>query len=86
MRKKKLTRAVLAIASGAMMFQLGVGACVRAAQIFNPCETVLAGCTQQQLDFLSRSIPDFTYDPSCTIPGQCGDLPFADFSGGLFGG
>jgi hypothetical protein len=73
------------LAGGVAVFQLGIGGCIRLGQIINPCETVLAQCTQQQIDFLVHSIPDFIYDPTCTIPGACGELPFANFSGGING-
>ena len=83
--KRRVLRVALLIGSGAMVFQFGLGACVELANFINPCTTVLALCDQQDLDFLTHTIPDFEFDPSCTIPGQCGDLPFEDFSGGLFG-
>ncbi len=84
---KRLSRAAALVVSGVVVFQFGLGTCVSLSNWFNPCQTVLTGatCQQQTLDFLNSDIPNFSYDPSCTIPGACGDLPFADFSGGLFG-
>jgi hypothetical protein len=73
------------LASGGFVFQFGIGACIELSNYLNPCGTILAICTQQDLDNLNHTIPDFNYDPSCTIPGECGALPFENFSGGLFG-
>lgn len=35
---------------------------------FNPCGTVFAFCNPQEIDALFGDIPDFSLDPSCTIP------------------
>ena len=36
---------------------------------FNPGGTILGSVTAEQIDTLFVDVPDYEYDPTCTIPG-----------------
>lgn len=40
----------------------------------NPCGTVL-NCDPLEYELLNNNYPDWSWDPTCTIPGQCGTWP-----------
>ena len=47
---------------------------INCTQYFDPCGTILANC--QPGDFITNAadIGDFCVDPTCTIPGGCGNV------------
>lgn len=60
------------------LFQLGfVNSCddrfVQLTRFFDPCGTFLANCTPGSFQANAANIGDFCVDPSCTIPGGCGN-------------
>lgn len=73
----------------ATVFQSLGGACEYALTRFDPCGTILANCQPGTFDLLFSDVPNFTLDPTCTIPGQCDDPvdgfdgPFSDFGPGF---
>lgn len=73
-----------------------LGTCYDTVTLVNPCGGNLLTedvCSEQDWwnwTFAGRTAPDYDFDPSCTIPGQCGanDLypPNDPFGGGGGGG
>ena len=47
---------------------LGIPSCQGLLTTINPCGTVFAFCTAEELDALFGDIPDFSLDPTCSIP------------------
>jgi len=48
----------------------------RLSHNINPCGTIL-NCDPVEYDLLMNSFPDWSKDPTCTIPGLCGGVfPF----------
>lgn len=47
----------------------------------NPCGTIF-NCDPVEYDLLTTPFPDWSIDPTCTIPGQCGIV----WPGGTGGG
>ncbi len=47
---------------------LGIPSCEGVLTTFNPCGTVLAFCTAEELDALFSPIPNYNLDPTCSIP------------------
>ncbi|GJM25106.1 MAG: hypothetical protein DHS20C16_15210 [Phycisphaerae bacterium] len=45
-----------------------IPSCSTLARVFNPCGTVFAFCNARDVDALFGDIPDYSLDPSCTIP------------------
>lgn len=65
-------------------FQLN--SCGNFLRVFNPCGTIFAFCNARDVDGLFGNIPDFSLDPSCTIPFFGVDNPNAGGAGGAGGG
>jgi hypothetical protein len=42
--------------------------CETTLTTFNPCGSVFAFCEPYEVDRIFAGVPDFYYDPSCTIP------------------
>ena len=40
---------------------------------YNPCGTIL-NCDPVEYDLMMNDWPDWSLDPTCTIPGQCGGV------------
>ena len=53
----------------------------------NPCGTILA-CDPAEWDWMmhNRDYPNWSIDPTCTIPGQCGQWPPNSSTVGQTGG
>jgi hypothetical protein len=79
--KRRLMVAMTAISALLAGSVAGVGCLGAVANNFNPCGTIL-NCDPNEYDLMMNSFPDWDLDPTCTIPGQCGDgvFPF-DASG-----
>lgn len=45
-----------------------IPSCSTLLTVFNPCGTVFAFCNAREIDALFGDIPDYSLDPSCTIP------------------
>lgn len=61
---------------GTGCLEMAVNNTGRLANYINPCGTIL-NCDPFEYDLLNTSWPDYTVDPSCTIPGMCGGtFPF----------
>lgn len=72
-RKWQLGLGLLVVA--AFLGSMGQFGCVTAmAKNFNPCGTVLV-CDPYEWDLmmLDGNYPDWDLDPTCTVPGSCGD-------------
>ncbi|MGB0715578.1 MAG: hypothetical protein ACPGXK_06860 [Phycisphaerae bacterium] len=48
------------------------------SQFVDPCGTFLANCNPGDFQARNTTIGDPCVDPTCTIPGQCGDLENPD--------
>jgi hypothetical protein len=57
----------LAVVTTGMTF-IGIPSCEGLLTTVNPCGSVFAFCTAEELDAFFGSIPDFSLDPTCTIP------------------
>jgi len=79
--RRRLAVAITATAAFLAGSVAGVGCLGAIAHNFNPCGTIL-NCDPAEYDLMMNSFPDWDLDPTCTIPGQCGDgvFPF-DASG-----
>ena len=72
-RKKSVRRVMLtALVPGAMVFGSFLPSCKGLLTTFNPCGTLLGFCSEEDIDLLFASIPDFDLDPTCTIPFATG--------------
>jgi len=78
----RMRRFGVLIMLGGFVFQFGIGACDNLARLANPFGTVLTG---SPLLVDVSEIPDFTNDPSCTIPYACGEPPYGSVSSGVAG-
>jgi len=77
----KWLQLVLATAVMGTTFQLGVGCLSRVAQAVNPCGTIL-NCDPLEYDLAFQDwVPNYNIDPTCTIPGLCGNTPFPPAGG-----
>ena len=47
---------------------IGIPSCRGLLTTVNPCGTVFAFCTAEELDAFFGDIPDYSLDPTCTIP------------------
>lgn len=70
-----------------------IPSCSNFLRVFNPCGTVFAFCNAREIDALFGDIPDYSLDPSCTIPffgidndGAGGGTGGTGGSGGVGGG
>lgn len=48
-----------------------LGCISKVARNVNPCGTIL-NCDPIEYDLLMHNYPDWSLDPTCTIPGLCG--------------
>lgn len=66
-------RVTLVLTTGALMqFNFTcTGVAERLGNNVNPCGTIL-NCDPVEWDLLTTPFPDWSLDPTCTIPGQCG--------------
>lgn len=74
---------LLASAFLGTMFQPGAGCLNKVAKNFNPCGTLLV-CDPLEYDLMWYDLddfPDYSVDPTCTIPGACGNTPFPPVGG-----
>jgi len=72
-RKWQLGLALLVTAT--LTGPMGQFGCITAmAKNFNPCGTIL-NCDPYEWDIMMMdgNFPDWDLDPTCTIPGSCGD-------------
>ncbi len=69
-RKHYLAAAVMM--TGCLFFSLG-GACEMATNYFDPCGTIFANCDPGSFQLQFADVPDWSVDPTCTIPGGCTD-------------
>ena len=71
LRRRLLMRA--ALFSGCLFALVNSTQCEWMLERFDPCGTILANCEPGSLQLQFADVPDYDYDPTCTIPGQCGD-------------
>lgn len=57
----------LAVLSAGTAF-LNIPSCQGVLTTFNPCGTVFAFCTAEELDAFFGDFPDWSLDPTCSIP------------------
>jgi hypothetical protein len=85
--------------AGAMALLVATGAvlpgifpsCETTLTTLNPCGTIFAFCEPEDVYRIFADVPDFDYDPSCTIPfygldeendaGDCSTTPVFDIPG-----
>jgi hypothetical protein len=63
-----MRRALVGCAILAMGTAFQLPSCQGVLTTFNPCGTVFGFCTAEELDALFAPIPDFSLDPTCSIP------------------
>ena len=72
-RSRRLAgRRIMAITAvlSACVFQFGfLPSCKGVLTTLNPCGTILGFCEPEEIDLLFADVPDFSIDPTCTIPG-----------------
>lgn len=67
-------RIALVLTAGTLM-QLDMscsGVAQKVTHSINPCGTVF-NCDPEEYDLLTTDFPNWELDPTCTIPGQCGN-------------
>ncbi len=79
-RVGRMTRVAMIVSTtllaGTLMGMPGIGCAGRVANNFNPCGTIL-DCDPLEYDLFTHRFPDWSLDPTCTIPGMCGGVfPF----------
>lgn len=47
---------------------------IEVTRIFDPCGTFLANCTPGSFETNAAPIGDYCVDPSCIVPGGCGNV------------
>jgi len=78
-KKRLVTTALLMTLAGGMVFA-NIG-CFEALLMVNPCGTIL-NCDPDFWQFTvypALTVPNWELDPSCVIPGACGDWPPPEF-------
>lgn len=65
---RRLLLGVALISACGLQFGI-IPSCEGLLTTFNPCGTIFGFCEPTDVDLLFTNIPDFTYDPTCTIPG-----------------
>ena len=71
-RNKSASKRLLAAAAvlSTCVFQFGfLPSCEGVLTTFNPGGTILGSVTAEDIDLLFTGIPEWDYDPTCTIPG-----------------
>lgn len=68
-----------ALLSTGTVFQLGfIEGCderlIQATRYFDPCGTFLANCTPGSFEANAADLNDYCVDPSCIVPGGCGNV------------
>ncbi len=75
--RTRIMKSAILIASGCSLMGF-LDTCndrlVTFTQFIDPCGTFLANCTPGFFQVNAADIGDFCVDPSCTIPGGCGNL------------
>lgn len=77
-RYRHWLQVLLAAALLGTTFQAGTGCIGTIARNVNPCGTILV-CDPLEYDLMwtdQSDWPDYNIDPTCTIPGECGETPF----------
>ena len=70
--KKPMKRRVLmgALVLSTCVFQLGfLPSCEGVLTTLNPGGSILGAISAEDIDLLFTDVPDWNYDPTCTIPG-----------------
>lgn len=65
---RRLLTAAALLSVGAFQFAL-LPSCEGVLTTFNPGGTILGSVSAEDIDLLFADVPDWDYDPSCTIPG-----------------
>jgi hypothetical protein len=73
MRYQRVVLAALVVSAGMLAGVTCEGLGQKLVHNVNPCGTVL-NCNPVEYDLLTTDFPDFSIDPTCTIPGQCGTV------------
>jgi len=68
-RRRLLMRA--ALLSGCVFALISSTQCEWMFERFDPCGTILGNCEPGSFQLQFADVPDFDFDPTCTIPGQC---------------
>ena len=76
--KRSWVRAATGIGLIGACFQLGfLGSCedrfIGFTTFFDPCGTILGNCAPGSFETNAADVGDFCVDPTCTVPGQCGN-------------
>ena len=73
-KQQAVLRVLLALSTmGATAYSVSVGGCLQtAARNINPCGTIV-DCDPIEWDLMFHDFPDYDTDPTCVIPGLCGN-------------
>ena len=91
-RRRLVMRA--ALLSGCVFALINSTQCEWMLDRFDPCGTILGNCEPGSLQLQFADVPDYDFDPTCTIPGQCveaageGEVfqsPYSEFGPGFDG-
>ena len=67
------------MASAGLVMSL-LGSCndmlVEATTYVDPCGTIFGNCPPGYFETMAADVGDWTVDPTCPIPGACGDEPY----------
>lgn len=85
-RRSRLARLGVLISVGTVYQVFSPAACDRAfvdlTRIIDPCTTILANCAPGSFFANTVEIGSHEaqcFDPTCTLPGQCGGVPLGSF-------
>jgi len=70
-RARRFLLAGVALMSGFTF--LFIPSCEGILTTFDPCGTILGNCAPGTFQLLFADVPDYSVDPTCTIPGGCAD-------------
>lgn len=78
--RRRLTLTAALLSTGVIPLIPFLPSCEALVNRFEPCGTIFGNCVPGDFQLQFADVPDFTFDPSCTIPLQCGVNPFQDIS------
>jgi len=66
-RASRIAAAAMVLAAGGIATAI-LPSCETTLTTLNPCGSVFAFCEPYEVDRIFANVPDFWYDPTCTIP------------------
>ena len=76
--RRKKCRAAAALILGSLFMSDFISSCddrfIQLTRFVDPCATFLANCQPGDFEVNNAPIGDFCVDPTCAIPGGCGNV------------